>query len=588
LLIVRNSRICFYSVAKQKNHQQYIRSGCSQQILFMQENKENQNTGEISGVRNLFFGCLSVHLDADGKPVYHFVWKRFSTILLCTFLFLWFSESISIFCFYRYFRDFKEMSVLDAITFPFSQKSINREFGNLQIAQAKDAIKQGKYQNAYLLMKTGLGRAPENLEGRLALADFLRAIHQDDQAITILEGGLVYHQGSPLFMKAYLQTLVSCNHDSVVIDYAKQRLEACGDHPTDSDRMIAYVAAQVGELNGQFGLALDSLAKYKLDGTVEGCMLKAKCFWDAENHQGAISVLRSFMLMHPQVSSVDMGSLLCSYLNEDKNYSESMLTALGLCNSNPKSDDAHRQLIICCDKMGQKDRAAKEKKNYIDKFDDNPDALLKIADYAIGNGDLDLANEVYSRAGEKGYQFGIFGMLMIEAHLSSGDYENAEKYCDQILGENPSWIKRYENQFYFLKAAASRKMGKNQVANLYFDKIHNSTAIMKHELLAMAKRLYALNLDDDALSIYEQAKVIDAHDSDIISGIVKIDLRNNYDSNFLENVDTLLSLRREGYDLLRSARQRLTSDHFVFDTGREAVIVRLDKVLEEPGQIAGR
>jgi len=352
--------------------------------------------------------------------------------------------------------------------------------------------------------------------------------------------------------------------------------------------MIAYVAAQVAELNGHYSQTLEYLSKYKLENTVEGCMLKAKCRWDAENRVGAVSILRSFMMAHPQVSPVEMGGMLCSYLNEMGKSNDALMTALGVCNSNPKSDDARRQLITCYEKLKQKDRADAEKMRYIDDFEDNPDALLKIADYAIGTSDLKLANNVYFRSGEKGYQFGIFGMLMIEAHLSAGDFANAIMYCDQIFDENPSWIKRYENQFYFLKAAASRSLGKNQVADLYLEKIHNSSSIQEYELLAMAKRMQALNLDNDALSLYEQAKVKDSRNSDVISGIVEIDLKNEFDSNFLENIDLLTGLRRQGYDIFRRARARLTSDHFVFDTGREAVIEKIDKVLEEPKQITGK
>jgi tetratricopeptide (TPR) repeat protein len=551
----------------------------------MQDDISSNKTEDQIAERTFFLGFFARRFNKDGKPVLRLLWKRALIFLACMMCALWVLKSVAIFCIYKYARDFDGITVTESFLFPASRKEVNARFGDIQIKQAQDALSRGDYQKAILLMKVGLIRSPANAEGRMNLAGFYKAVHQDDAAVKLLGDGLQYNFNNTLYLKFYMQTLLACGRDEDVRDYARVRLAKVGDKPTVPDCMIAYVAAQVEEVNGNFKLTLDYLDRFKISETVEGCVLVAKSHWDAEDREGAVTILGKFMLSHPRYPQGEPGLMLCSYLHKLGRDKEAYTTALGLANSDPKDYRIRKELIVCYDKIGETARAKVEKKRYIRDFADKPDALLSVADYSINNGDLKLANEVYYAAAEHGYNMGMFGMLMIESHISNGDFTGALKFCEQVQNENPVWLKRYEVQFNFLKAAAARALHQNTVADMYMDTVLNSTKLEASELLSMAKRMKTLNLDTDALALYEHARILNPHESEIISGIVELDLRNNLDSDFVTNIDELLNLRRPEYDLLRRARQRLTSDHFIFDTRRAAVLARLDEALKEPAQI---
>jgi tetratricopeptide (TPR) repeat protein len=421
----------------------------------------------------------------------------------------------------------------------------------------------------------------------MRLSSFLIQAGKMDDSIQLLENGLAYHEQDPEYIKLYLQTMLMLRRDDEIRAYATARLGSTRKaNPTLADRMAAFVSAQVFEAHGQFTRTLEILNNYEIANTGEGSILIAKILWKCGRRAESVQLLMNFINNNPALKADGVLHQLCEYLHELGRDNEAIIYSLMLCNRNPDLSQARIELINCYERTGNKDKATRETDSYIRQFSTNPEALLFLADHAIATGDRVTANKVYIAAGERGYDMGIFGMLMIEAHLTGKDYAGASASCQYVIDEKPRWIDRYIAQFNFLRAASARGLRQEATAELHFARVLDSK-LTGNELFSMGRRLHNLGMDRDALRLLEHAAVIDPKNEDIYALMVEINIDNDLDTDFIVNINHLLDLRRPSYELLERARARMTSDHFIFSANRENVIQRMDKALEERRQIDG-
>ena len=551
---------------------------------------DEENTNAVPEAKPIettyFMGLASFRPNKEGQMVLRPIWMRvFLTLVVLLFL-GWTTKSVFIYSFFKYKRDFDAITVVDSVVFPLNRTSLNRRLGAFQVKQGIAAFNEQRYRDSILLLKVGLSRCPDNQDGIIALSEIFRATGQRDFDVDTLRSGLAYYSDDPGYIKLYLQTLLKYRRDSDICAYADKRFARAGTTPTITERIIGYVAAQVAEANGQFAKAIDYLEKNAVTDTAEGCMLLARCHWRSGDREGAVTLLRRFLAKNPQLPTNGTYSMLCTYLHELGRDDEALTYALTLANMTPKSFLARRLLIQTYRKADKKDRARIEEARFVSDFATSNEALASMGDVALNAGDVELATRVYETAAEQGFNMSVYGLIMIDTLISSGDYQNAFQYCDLIQSENPEWMRYFEGQFNFLRVCAARRMGQDAVADLYLSRVLDSKQLRAEDLFSMAERMRTLKLDRDSIPIYEHARKLDPKNERIAAGIVSIDIADNLDTDFVSNVDDLLSLRRpENYDLLRQTRVHLTSDHFIFDPRRDAVLKRLDAAIAETAEV---
>ena len=113
------------------------------------------------------------------------------------------------------------------MTFPFNQEKHRVTMGEYNIRMAKECFKNQKWQEGYMNLASGVGRAPKNVEGRQMLAEFqLSAMGRPDLAIETLGAGLVYAQNDIRYIRFYLRLLLDQSEDSKLVRVGEALLQS--------------------------------------------------------------------------------------------------------------------------------------------------------------------------------------------------------------------------------------------------------------------------------------------------------------------------------------------------------------------------
>ncbi|MBN1404847.1 MAG: hypothetical protein JW942_10330 [Opitutales bacterium] len=534
--------------------------------------------------KGVFFGLAQFRRVTDGSVKLRPVWSRIGLALIILVTGLWFAKTVAIYSLYKFVKNYDQIGVVDSFAFPLNRASLTHKFGEYNIKEGLEEYKNGDYRMALMYLSAGLARAPENRDARIALSGMYRMMKSEATATNMIIRGLDFHADDALYLQYALQALLSYRMDEEILDFAKKKLTASPDKPSTEQRIVAYVAAQVLSSRGNFDEALAYMDSYKINETAEGTILKGRILWTCGKKDEAVKLMHEFSLRHPGLPSAEVHKALCGYLHKLGLHNDALISSLSVVNNYPDNFMARRDLIEAFDKTGNHDKARSAAKGYMRSFGKDSKAMLRLMDYSIEAKDTELANEVYYKAAEQGHNMGAFGLMMIETYVSNGEYAKAEAFCQQLLDENPKWLPMFETQISYLRAVCARGLGQDAMVELHMARVLESP-LKGQELYSMARKMDALGMSDDALRLLELAAQREPQNEEVLALQIEIFLKKGNDSNFIDTMDKLLDLRRPSYETLAKARERMTSDRFVFDARRDDVLARLDKALEEPNQV---
>jgi lipopolysaccharide biosynthesis regulator YciM len=454
------------------------------------------------------------------------------------------------------------------------------------VQDAFAAMQKSDYQKGIFLLRSGLAHSPANRDARLVFAGIMRSSGQKEMALSLYQSGLIFHANDPLYIKVYLQALLYYHQDAAIREYVKPRLEKEGAPTTDVSRVMAFVLAQEAEANGRYAEALTLLEKYKLERTVDGCVLLSRIHARCGDPTGAANILRRYISMNPrqQLDGIYQ-SLYALYIECGQN-ADASFCALEYVNFAPDSFVARRELIESYMRDGRKAKAAAEIRSYLGRFSGNNDALFALMDYASQAGDERLASDIYGLGSDISSSMAPYDLMLAGSAIAAKNYAKAEELCDTVERDAPAWLKRVQEQFDMLRAISAHFQNQDNVAQIHVDSILNSDTIDASSFLSVARRLRMNGMDADALRVLERARSLDQKDENILVAIVELQIDDSLDSSFVDNTRQLLEGRIPDLKLLRRIRLRLASDHFIFDSGRAAVLKDLDARIADIEKVA--
>ncbi len=141
--------------------------------------RKEKNRNSESGV---FFGILTRYFD-EKKGAWRFApnFKRLALAVVGTAALLWVAASVAVFCGFKYLRKYENISFLEVLQMPFATDRYRTEMGEAQIAAGRECLKNGDYQGAFMNMAGGVARSPDNLEGRVFLAQMYQMLLRDSE-----------------------------------------------------------------------------------------------------------------------------------------------------------------------------------------------------------------------------------------------------------------------------------------------------------------------------------------------------------------------------------------------------------------------
>ena len=528
----------------------------------------------------ILLGFVVQRRGADGRIHLVVRWGRMLTTLLALFIAGWVATAGTLFCYFKYKKDFNEVTLTGMIGLPFRIDEHRKEMGDYHIKRGLEEVKQGNYRDALRLLRLGVARSPSNLEGRKVLAEFYElAIQRPDVAANLMVKGLDLGGIEDLdYLKQTLRVLLRNQMDEQVQELTNKYLPEEPD-PNDINRTLAYGAANANYLRGNYDQADDYIIEYNLIESLEGLLLSSQISWDRGNQIAAITKMEHSLRRFPNSEPLLMQ--LSRYHREVGEIDKARRYAILRNVKDPLSAAPRLELLYIYNKSGDFDREQRETQRMLNQFRDDESALQALANFAADTGNIDLARRTYEEALENEFAVDSFALLLIESHLVSKDYEGALSFCEELLKERPGWLSPRWAIFNSLRAVASYGINRPDLGEIYLQHFIDESNNPPQTYLAVARRFTNIDRAPQAQKILNTAMQRTPANQQILSELIRVELGLGNTENLNHLLTRLLQMRRPKMEIIVDAYNKLGSDRFIFTPSRESLLLQLNAILRE-------
>ena len=544
---------------------------------------KNRTRNPILREKPILLGFVVQRKEPDGRIHFAIRWGRLFATLFVLFIASWISVAAALFGYFKYKKEFDEVTFTGMIALPFRMQEHRKEMGDYHIKTGLAEIKEGNYRDALRLLRLGVVRSPANLEGRRVLAEFYEvALKRADIAAELMLKGLDLGGIDDIdYLKQTLRVLLRHQMDEKIQQLADKYLPNEPDL-TDNNRTLAFGAANANYLRGNFDQADDYLISYNLIQSIEGLMLSSQISWDRGNQIAAITKMEHSLSRFPNSEPLLMQ--LSRYHREMGDIDKARRYAILRNVKDPLSPAPRLELLYIYNKANDVERELRETQRMLKQFRDDESALQSLANFAADTGKIDLARRTYEEALENEFAIDIFALLLIESHLVSKDYEGALSFSEELLKENPNWLKNRWAIFNSLRAVASYGTNRPDLGEIYLQHFIDEKNNPPQTYLAVARRFIDTDRSQQARKILTAAYRRSPTNQKILSELIRIELELGHTENLNRLLNRLLLMRRPQMDLLVEAYEKLGSDRFIFTPDRESLLLQLSAILRENSQ----
>lgn len=549
----------------------------------MPSQTKSRTRNPILHEKPILLGFVVQRKEPDGRVHIAIRWARLFTTLFVLFIASWISVAAALFGYFKYKKEFDEVTFTGMIALPFRMQEHRKEMGDYHIKTGLAEIKEGNYRDALRLLRLGVVRSPSNLEGRRMLAEFYEvALKRADIAAELMLKGLDLNGIDDIdYLKQTLRVLLRNQMDEKIQQLADKYLPNEPDL-TDRNRTLAFSAANANYLRGNFDQADDYLISYNLIQLIEGLLLSAQISWDRGNQIAAITKMEHSLSRFPNSEPLLMQ--LSRYHREMGDIDKARRYAILRNVKDPLSPAPRLELLYIYNKSNDVERELRETQRMLKQFRDDESALQSLANFAADTGKIDLARRTYEEALENEFAIDPFALLLIESHLVSKDYEGALSFSEELLKENPNWLKNRWAIFNSLRAVASYGTNRPDLGEIYLQHFIDEENNPPQTYLAVSRRFIDTDRSQQARKILTTAYRRTPTNQKILSELIRIELELGHTENLNHLLNRLLLMRRPQMDLLVEAYEKLGSDRFIFTPDRESLLLQLSAILRENSQ----
>lgn len=545
----------------------------------MENSSKDKNIG-IGNSYSIFFGVFNRVRLPNGNWVVRIVWSRLLALFAFVVFALWLFLTLAIYAFFKFARDYDEMSVSQAITYPFDRSALRMTIGDYNIKKAEEYIKERKWREAYMNLAFGVGRSPKNIRGVLLLSEFYLSpgFKRPDLALLTLEKSLIYAKDDTQYIRLYMRTLIDQSEDRRLINVAEKLLKS-GD--LKNKEVIAYLAMSVSSiyaLHGNFAKSKEFLEKYGLDKTLPGILRLSKNEWEQGKREEAIKIIAD-NFDYAQ-SKEPLYALLVNYYTAMRDFDKARQYSMLRSIENPFSIEQRIEYINLQNKTGDKAAVKDAVDNIFKQYSSDFNSMLLLGNYAADNGDIALMRRIYDNAIANNFQVGAFCRLLLETMLTNGDYKDAVNFSEEILKEKPVWIKRYEDVVSCLRAISYYATGNVNMADILLKDVLSRNTATPRVLVATARRIEGLGGTPFAQKLLENAVERFPRHQLALTRLVQLDIKQGNSTNLDKHIVRLISMRRPPRELVLDAKKNLASDRFIFTNNREKIMKEIDTLID--------
>ena len=549
----------------------------------MPKQHERRTRNPILSEKPILLGFVVQRKSPDGRIHIAVKWGRIFSTLIVLSIAGWIAAAGALYGYFKYKKDFDEVTFTGMMGLPFRMDEHRKELGDYHIKKGLEEIKEGNYRDALRLLRLGVTRSPENLEGRRVLSEFYElAIKRPDIAADLMLKGLDKGGIEDLdYLKQTLRVLLRHQMDEQIQEMADKYLPEEPDL-TDINRTLAFGAANANYLRGNYDQADDYIISYNLIESLEGLLLSSQISWDRGNQISAITKMEHSLRRFPNSEPLLMQ--LSRYHREMGEVDKARRYAILRNVKAPLSAAPRLELLYIYNKSEDLEREQRETQRMLKQFRDDESALQALANFAADTGNIDLARRTYEEALENEFAVDAFALLLIEAHLVSKDYDGALSFSEELLKEGPDWLTKRWAIFNSLRAVASYGINRPDLGEIYLQHFIDEANTPPQTYLAVARRFTSIDRSQQARKILATAYHRTPANQKILSELIRVELKLGNTENLNRLLTRLLQMRRPQMELLVEAYQKLGSDRFIFTPDRESLLLQLSAILRESSQ----
>lgn len=503
--------------------------------------------------------------------------KHLSIILLLILSLGWFGLTTIGWFFIKYRRGFTDVSYLD-IVFPTRWRQHQQKMGDFYVARAKLLFSQGDYASGGDFLRAGVARSPENIDGQVLLANFYAALDRPDLARAVWEQNFEKLKLNSAHLRASLSFFAGLREDKIILEKCLALLNSGNALDQATQHMLAAHAADAAFNLGDYQEAEQLVRRFLPTNSVDTTLITTKIEWDRGYRDLALQNLRAAITRFPEEDALRTTELVFLRLNGDVNaWANAVIERIV---ANPDSGEAYIEYIHLLRAQQKHERASAEAESYLQRFSQNPTALLALADFAAKTGQPKIALQVQHLLENRGPFGAPASLMVIEAHVMAHDYQTAISLCADYATKSPEWVIQYAAVLHGLQAIAYNGLGKKDEARLQLGLLFDQRNLRAENLVAVASQLSAQGSRDLALETLARAVEADPRNESALTNLIQTQLDLHETAEITQHLPQFLANRKPSRELATKIYRELGSDQHLFDPQHAAHLASLKELME--------
>lgn len=503
-------------------------------------------------------------------------WRWHAALAAASLAFIYVLLVTGVFLISKYYFGAQQTSYLDLLL-PTRWAHHRVVQGDRHIAIAEQQLREQKFSEAIQSLRAGVAKSPENIRGRVLLAQLQSAANRPDLAQQTLLAGLPFLAKDPAYLQALFGFLLQQQLDDFTLKTARELLAHEPAPRSERAQLIALAAASAAYFRGNYDLAEDYLNSHHLAQSLDGRLLQSQIEWERGYRELALLHLTALSREFPRSESAS--AQLGAWLRELGRHDEFRRLALTRQIAEPRLPSPRIDLLYALRHDGETARIDREVAAILREFPRDQATLVALADFAANTGDAALARRIYQHCRSLRLPWESPAFLTVEALVVQRDFRGALDLTRALLNEHPDWAKRYSSLFNSLQSVAYFGLGDTASADLYLANFLGQPYLRANNLLAVSKRFLDVGARDQARQVLAQAVVADPLNQAALTALIQLDLELHHLAPLPDNLRRLVAMRKPSADLLRAAGHQLGSDLFLFTPAREDTLRLLERAL---------
>jgi len=315
-------------------------------------------------------------------------------------------------------------------------RGVRRSIAVQQFATGKGELAAKNYQAAYVAYASAIRHDPENVPGRLEVAEFYRQVGAPVLAQNLMEEGLALAPQDRRLIEPAFDLLITTGRDRQALKLLHS-LYPAGFAGPNALTLQAYEVFATLTADGP-APARQVLARYpELPRHVPAAPIVARVFWESGERPRAVALLAEYVRTQATVTFADFGRLAVWQLAGGQNV-EAVRTAEQACIRFPADLGAH-VLLVEMRSAGTTDGrpALDEVEHYLRDQGGRPEALTRLAALAGNKGWVDLARILYELGVARQGELPQLALHYSDALMTRARFAEAAPMLAQIETQAP-------------------------------------------------------------------------------------------------------------------------------------------------------